>query len=471
MITGAAFVVSLKCKQLKMSKDTTIPAKGKGKVKTHEVHFSLKEPNSGKGTLIRAVFRYESGKLVYSTQCKILPSYWNKKKEKPHNLYKAEHEDLYKLVNKALEEIETAIESIHAQNPNLSLVDFRGALDIELGRELKATAVTTTLIGYINDYIERKSGTNELRPNTIKRYKTIRNKLIAFAEFRNIELDFDSIDYSFRDHFIKWLYTETSTKSQNTVNRDLSMIQNILGKAFEEGKHTNLIYTKKKFNVKTVKTSKYAMNEAEVQTLYDFDDYSNEIITSKNVTPAFAEKVKDWYLVACYSSLRWSDFSDISSGNIVQIDGTSFIHKQTTVKTDEEVYIPVNENLLQILEKYDYKSPQMSSQRFNDAIKLVCESAGMTEKIMLKVSDKGDKKTIPVRKCDAISAHTGRRTWATINYQKGYPILLLMQVTGHQKESTFLTYIGVSKKEMAKRLSGLMKELKEKELRAKMKVS
>ena len=42
--------------------------------------------------------------------------------------------------------------------------------------------------------------------------------------------------------------------------------------------------------------------------------------------------------------------------------------------------------------------------------------------------------------------------------------------TGYQKESTFLTYIGVSKKEMAKKLMKQMKALKAKENKGKLKL-
>jgi len=39
-----------------------------------------------------------------------------------------------------------------------------------------------------------------------------------------------------------------------------------------------------------------------------------------------------------------------------------------------------------------------------------------------------------------IGTHTGRRSFATIHYAK-LPTPLIMRVTGHKKESTFLGYI------------------------------
>ena len=45
------------------------------------------------------------------------------------------------------------------------------------------------------------------------------------------------------------------------------------------------------------------------------------------------------------------------------------------------------------------------------------------------------------RKCDLISAHDLRRSFAT-NYYGKVQTPILMRITGHKKESTFLEYIG-----------------------------
>ena len=111
-----------------------------------------------------------------------------------------------------------------------------------------------------------------------------------------------------------------------------------------------------------------------------------------------------------------------------------------------------------MLEKYDFKSTKISNQKFNDYIKEVFEIVGITDLINLRESIKGEMKDTSYRKCDIVSAHDGRRTWASINYLKGYPIGLLMQVTGHEKEETFLSYVGVSPLEKARKLNEAMKK-------------
>ena len=55
-----------------------------------------------------------------------------------------------------------------------------------------------------------------------------------------------------------------------------------------------------------------------------------------------------------------------------------------------------------------------------------------------KETNRNEKKLRP--KYNYISSHTGRRTFATLHYNK-IPTPIIMRVTGHKKESTFLEYI------------------------------
>ena len=433
-----------------MSKDTK---KGKGKVKIPEVRFTLKEPKRKDSTLIRSVFRYDGQKLVYSTKHKIKPSQWYSKTQSPRQSYA-----YYNELKEDLEIIRALIIETYLANDKLSISEFRQLLDIKLDRldkeEIKSNRLSFS--EFIEDFSDRKRDLGELAENTIKKYKTVKNKLIQFRKKTNHSIDFDDINLGFRDKYLAWLYKETTSQSANTANKDFATIKILLKKAYKEGHHTNLIFEDEDFGVQRVKTSKIAFNEEEVEKLFHYKIKASKKLKDKNITVSFAKKVKDWYLVSCYSSLRWSDFTNIGPNNIVDINGDPFIHTWTQ-KTNEEVYIPINQNLLLILEEYNYKSPVMSSQRFNEAIKVVCDLAGIRQKVIVNRNVKGKPLPETVRKCDIVSAHDGRRTWASINYSKGFPMLLLMQVTSHKKESTFLSYIGISKKDMAIKLMQQMK--------------
>ncbi|MBK8549168.1 MAG: phage integrase SAM-like domain-containing protein [Saprospiraceae bacterium] len=425
-----------------MDKDIKNP-NGKGKVKTHAVRFNLKSiTDKNKTTLISAVFRYNNQKLVYSTQHKIAPKHWSLRTQLPIISYL-----LYNDLKDELSKINDAIVRIYSDNKDnpLSLNDFKQKLDIVLNRvKSEPENQKVDFIDYLKLHIKKIRSDDKLHERTAQKYKTL---LYNLQKFKPGKMDFDSIDMQFQKDYIFWRYEYTKAESQNTINKDFGSIKNILKLSFKEGLHKNTIFNEDDFHVKTAKTSIFALNESEVNRLYSFDFSDNPRL----------ERVRDWFLISCWSALRWSDFSTIKPEHILKDGEDTFLRKKN-IKTGTVVFIPVDERLYLMFEKYNFKSIDISNQKFNEYIKEVFEVVGITDNIILDTNFKGKDKEVIKRKCDIVSAHDGRRTWATINYLKGYAIGLLMQVTGHTQESTFLSYVGADPLAKAK---ALMKQQKE----------
>lgn len=426
-----------------MVKDTKKPLPGKGKVETNEVRFNLKSiAEKNKPTLISAVFRYSNQRLVYSTQHKITLNHWNVEKQRPRPNHPFYHD-----VNDDLNKISDAILKIHVdtKEKQLSVDDFKKRLDIVLGRvKIEPEKQTIDFIDYLQSHIDILKSGNDKNRRTAQKYATL---LCNLKKFRPGKISFESIDVKFKDDYVKWRYANTNAESQNTINKDFAALKNILKLSLKGKLHTNNIFSEDDFQVKTVKTGIFALNENEVERLYQFDFSDNKRL----------ERVRDWFLISCWCALRWSDFSTLKPENIIKDDGDFFL-KKNNIKTGELVYVPVDERLYQMLEKYNFTSIEISNQKFNDYIKEVFEKAGITDNYILDTNYKGEKKEVIKRKCDIVSAHDARRTWATINFLKGYATGLLMQVTGHTVEATFLSYVGADPLQKAK---ALMKQQKE----------
>ena len=420
--------------------------KGKTKFATkhhvNPVRFNLKSRRDiNAATLIIAVFRYGPHKLVYSTRQKIKPRFWNDKTKRPQTYF-----TFYKELKEELDKIEFAIiETIKREKRQPEPQKFKEILDLKLERT-KEKSDKNSFIAYFDEYIELR----KLRPNanelTIKKFVSTQNHLELFVGTK--DLLFDDIDWMFREKFLNWCYSKPREHSVNTASKNVQIIIQIMKDAYRNKKHKNDICEDPGFRVKRIKTRKIALNEEEVQALYDMD-LSDDLRL---------DKARDLFLISCYSSLRISDFEKIKPENIIEEKEGLFLHLYTS-KGTKQVYIPIMENLLTILKKYDYHSPKISKQRFNEYIKDVCEEAKFKNKEIVNVSKAGKNEVKAIEKYKLISAHTGRRTWASIHYSKGYPIVELMQVTGHTKESTFLSYIGISDKEKAKSLMRRMKEM------------
>lgn len=425
-----------------MIKDNKKPL-GKGRTKTHEVRFNLKSiKDVSKATLISAVFRYDNQKLVYSTQHKIAPKNWSARSQRPLPGY-----NLYKDVNDDLKSISDAILTTYSENNRtiLTIDDFKKKLDILLGRvKAEDEENVSDFNAYLKSHIDTLKTGNAKKSRTSQKYLTL---LINLQKFKPGKIQFLDIDMEFKKDFIKWRYAETKASSQNTINKDIECIKSILKRSYKEKLHSNEIFNDSDFSESRVKTSIFALNESEVNKLHAFDFSDNPRL----------ERVRDWFLISCWSALRWSDFSILNPEHIIR-DGEDYYLNKFNEKTNKEVFVPIDARLYQLLEKYNFKSTSISNQKFNDYLKEVFQVVGIVDEINVRASVKGEMKDVRYSKCDIVSAHDGRRTWASINYLKGYPIGLLMQVTGHEKEETFLSYVGVSALEKARRLNAEMKK-------------
>jgi len=80
---------------------------------------------------------------------------------------------------------------------------------------------------------------------------------------------------------------------------------------------------------------------------------------------------------------------------------------------------------------------------FNKQIKTICKNARINNSVKgFKNNPKTRRKEIVVApKYEFVTSHIMRRSFAT-NYFGKIETPLLMNITGHTKESTFLTYIG-----------------------------
>ena len=117
--------------------------------------------------------------------------------------------------------------------------------------------------------------------------------------------------------------------------------------------------------------------------------------------------------------------------------------------------IPLSREVVAILKKRGGEFPRkLSDQRYNEYIKEVCKLAGLTHEIkgskINKETNRKESKFYP--KYELVSSHIGRRSFATNRYGI-IPTALLMNVTGHTTENSFLVYIGKTRTEMAKQLA------------------
>jgi integrase len=147
-------------------------------------------------------------------------------------------------------------------------------------------------------------------------------------------------------------------------------------------------------------------------------------------------------LIGLYTGQRVADLLSLKPdqlregpNDILYID---FVQQKTGRAVTVGILDPlIKEILLEQFPTYSY------SQLFNMHIKQICKIAGITKRVTgYKMHAKPRRKLKGVfKKYELITAHDLRRSFAT-NYYSKVETPILMRITGHKKESTFLEYIG-----------------------------
>jgi integrase len=368
------------------------------------VNFYLKKAEkTSKKSLIYLQFKYNGRKLVYSFGQTIDPGSWSSAKQRVKSNSITTSDGQYSL-NDLLTNLNTVC--LKAYNSELlngipTPITLKGYLEQFINKNRQPTSEGPSLLKLIDRFIagEIKNKGREKALNTIKKYVTTKNHLLSFQKDEKYKVDFDSITLDFSYKFSTYLRNSLNLQ-QNTIAKDFSLIKLFMGEAVDLGYTSNMQFKHRKFSVSEVETDAVFLSESEIMSLYKQDFSGNRKL----------EQVRDLFVFGCYIGLRFSDYSNIKSENIVKINGDYFI-KLMTKKTGDLVIIPCNPIVLEIFSKYNHNENKLprsiSNQKFNHYIKEAVRITGFTEK--------GRLATHPEKELhECISSHTARRLEAPI---------------------------------------------------------
>lgn len=309
-----------------------------------------------------------------------------------------------------------------------------------------------SVIDYFDIYIERYSGIRT--PNRIKQYKLTKNVLSRYCRERKTVLYFEKLDMSFYHSFLEWFYGQGY--SENYFGSVIKVLKGMCNEAKEvdhiqicpdiEGKNF-------KGTQKAADTIYLTVDELMKIHRLDISDFliasSYPDLPANKVAPRARayRKARDLFLIGAFTGLRVSDFSRLSDRNISE-NITVW-----TKKTGTKVVIPMHPVVREIIDSgYDF-SKAMPEQKLNKYIKEVARLAGIDEPVTVNRNIGGRNFEEAHRKYELITTHTARRSFATNAYKAGVPTIAIMKITGHTRETTFLSYIKVSEEENAEMLA------------------
>lgn len=296
--------------------------------------------------------------------------------------------------------------------------------------QLAQVSKTLTYSDYFQIYIEQKKESQSVKKDSWQKSTRIHTAIMNLQKKNKTTYYLSSFDGAFFMEFIGYLRSEKEI-SDNTLRRKLGFFKSFLNWCVRNGYSVNSIF--KEITIKPRETSHVALSEKDLEVLENLE--LNEV----------KSYYRDLFLIGVYSGQRRSDYSRF---NKEHIEGNSIVIRAK--KTGQFSYIPLNPKLKKLLEKYDWKLPTISGQKFNVHIHEICKIAGFDEIVIRERFYGNIKKTERIPRYKLIASHTARRTFITLSEQKGVSHSQIMKVTGIRSIKTLENYIKVDKESLSK---------------------
>jgi site-specific recombinase XerD len=375
--------------------------------------------------LMLADVSYDLGKFRFSTGLKINGRYFKSSGIRGNQQVAAGHPNAEQ-INQRMQQIKIRAKEIYLQAVNSNQIPEPLVFKSRLLKAINTVETEQTIIQYVDDYIAHltaKAAAGRIKGGSlilsVKRMRNILDDLYNEDPFT-----FDDIDMKFETRFLNALSARGF--GVNTIATYTKRLKMFLNWATKNNLNRSMIY--KTFEMNEIDRDIVALNDIEVQTIADLN-----IPTYKNIKVGGTKTIRDWFLVSTQTGLRYSDLHKIAKPELVAVPGGYDLIVKTTkgkgVQGGLKVTIPVTPLLYRIFEEHEFNLPGLpSNHKYNRGVHKISKLAGLTKEI---------------------SSKTGRKTFCTNMFKKGYPVHWIMKISGHKTEKEFYKYIGVDGSENA----------------------
>ena len=306
--------------------------------------------------------------------------------------------------------------------------------------------------GAYQDFMRREGESKGWSKSTREKYNSMWNHVRKMERMKGngFRLSFDFFREKGLAEYFHFLGESEGLKN-TTVKKQLEFLRRFLRWAFKHKYHT--IDDFKYFSpvIRIAQNEPICLTENELHQLQHF---------RVPVEKPSLFRVKDIFLFACYTGLRYSDIANLRYANVTD-DHIAVIPR----KTGKCIRIPLNDGSRAILKKYmrpdckgaDTIFPCPTLQKMNSHLKSLCRLAGITSEITL-VSYHGENRIQEtVSKCDKMTTHAGRRTFISLAIANGVPPQVVLKMTGKRTIKSLQVYIHIDEEPQEKAMDLLNK--------------
>ncbi|MNS30165.1 site-specific tyrosine recombinase XerD [compost metagenome] len=344
------------------------------------------------GVLYPLYFRIlvNGNKTETQTSIMVKKGDWDEKK-KQVKASNPNHE-LYNLtIEKQIEQFNEAVKYLIANDVDYDALDVKNQMKGKFKKKTnyhpKIESFEQVMVLVINKMIKEKKH----KEGTIARYKQsgkLFSEFVKTVRFKDLDPD-HAVD--FENHLLSKKY------EQNTVVRYVKHVKTILytaAKAKFIPDNPIRLHTTRGMLKKPIKY-------LELEELKRIEKKQFEIDR--------LNKVRDIFLLQCYSGMAYADIIQFRIEDIAMIDGKYFITKQRK-KTGQIFHLPLLNKARNLMEKYEWKLPNMSNQKMNAYLKEIGTLCGISTNL---------------------TTHIARKTFATLSLNNDVPVETVSKMIGH----------------------------------------
>lgn len=368
---------------------------------SYNLVFNRKKRLNKRGMALVQVEAYLNRKKMYfSTKIYLKPEQWDAKRKMVKNHPNAN------VLNRMLYENIAAIEQtelgLWQQGKSISLDLLKNSID-------KPLSNGRSFLTFFKEEIANSSLKESTRQNHL-------STLELLQEFKK-EVLFTDLTFEFVSSFDNYL--QSKGYHLNTIAKHMKHLKRYINVAINKEYMDIQKYAFRKYKIKSIEGSHTHLAPEELHK------FENLQLTGRYTR---LQKTKDAFLFCCYAGLRYSDFTNLTSANIVEFHQETWIIYKS-VKTGMEVRLPLyllfEGKGIQILQRY--------KDDFNSFFKLKDNSNINKELNILAGLAKIDKR---------VSFHTARHTNATLLYN-GANITTVQKLLGHKSVKTTQVYANI----------------------------
>lgn len=369
---------------------------------SYNLVFNRKKRLNKKGMALVQVEAYLNRKKMYfSTKVYLKPDQWDAKRRMVKNHPNAD------VLNRMLYEYTSAIEQtelgLWQQGKTISLELLKNSID-------KPVANEKSFLAFFREEIANSPLKESTRQNHL-------STLELLQEFKK-EVLFTDLTFEFVSSFDNYL--QSKDYHLNTIAKHMKHLKRYVNVAINKDYMDVQKYAFRKYKIKSVEGSHTHLSPEEL--------YKLECLPLEGKF-ARLQKTKDAFLFCCYAGLRYSDFVNLTSENIIEFQKeTWLIYK--SVKTGIEVRLPLyllfGGKGIYVLQRY--------KEDLNSFFQLK-DNSNINKELYILSSLAGINKRI--------SFHTARHTNATLLIYSGANITTVQKLLGHKSVKTTQVYANI----------------------------